>query len=63
MVKLKLTKREAKAIRALLVTGVIWDESVPEIRRVWEKLADKGGSHTWDEHFYVKDGVAAVKEV
>lgn len=63
MVKLKLTKREAKALRALLVTGVSWDKSVPEIRRVWGKLADRGGSYTWDEHFTVVDRMVAVKEV
>ena len=62
MVKLKLTKREAKALRALLVTGVDWSESAPEIRRVWEKLADRGGSCTWREHFYM-DGDMVVKEV
>lgn len=63
MVKLKLTKREAKALRALLVTGVSWDKSVPEIRRVWGKLADMGGSDTWDEHFYVEGDVVEVKKV
>ena len=64
MVKLKLTKREAKALRALLVMGVDWSESAPEIRRVWEKLTDRGVSHTWREHFYVDgDMVVVVKEV
>lgn len=63
MVKLKLTKREAKALRALLVAGVSWDKSVPEIRRVWGKLADRGGSDTWDEHFTVKGGMVGVEEV
>lgn len=62
MVKLKLTKREAKALRALLVMGVDWSESAPEIGRVWEKLADLGGSDDWGEHFYVDDMVE-VKEV
>ena len=61
MVKLKLTKREAKALRALLVMGVAWSESAPEIRRVWEKLAALGGSYTWDEHFTVVKQVAVKK--
>ncbi len=63
MVKLELTKREAKALRALLVMGVDWSESAPEIRRVWEKLADRGGSDTWDEHFTVVDRMVEVKAV
>ena len=63
MVKLKLTKREAKALRALLVTGVDWSESAPEIRRVWKKLAVRGGSDTWDEHFTVVDRMVTVKNV
>ena len=64
MVKLELTKREAKALRALLVMGVDWDESTPEILRVWGKLVDRGGSDTWDEHFtVVKGNMVAVKAV
>ena len=64
MVKLELTKREAKALRALLVMGVDWSESTPEIRQVWEKLADRRGSYTWDEHFTVVEGnMVGVKAV
>ena len=64
MVKLELTKREAKALRALLVRGVSWDRSIPEIRQVWEKLVDSGGSYPWEEHFTVVAGnMVAVKDV
>ena len=63
MVKLELTKREAKALRALLVMGVSWDRSTPEIRQVWEKLVDRRGSYPWEEHFTVVDRMVAVKEV
>ena len=63
MVKLELTTRGAKALRALLVMGVDWSESAPEIRRDWEKLTDRGGSDTWDEHFTVVDRMVEVKAV
>lgn len=65
MVKLKLTKREAKALRALLVKGVSWDRSTPEIRQVWGKLVDRGGSYPWEEHFtvVVEGNMVAVKGV
>ena len=61
-ITLKLTQREAEALRCLLVEGVLWNESVPEMREVHSKLVWSGDSSDWDSKFCVGKGVATVVE-